>query len=271
MANKKITFQIVSDLHMERRVPGRPTGYKTYSFPKSADYLLLVGDIGNVVKNPDIEDLRGWLIENIQPYKRVFYIAGNDEFQTGTIAAGIAQMRNYAADARLGGKLIVLEEDRYDLTVDGCTVSILGCVLWTRVGSNAQSDDWKIDSNIRGNSQAAHNARFEKSSRWLRNEVKTIRANHPDRPILVMTHHAPALCHTNRPDRDHTGLWTAYQVDILGGEGVEGLKDGDVWAYGHTHYSNSHLQDEVRIISNQRGGEGGEQQSGFLSLTTFDM
>lgn len=35
---------------------------------------------------------------------------------------------------------------------------------------------------------------------------------------------------------------------------MEGLRPGDYWVFGHTHYSCDFEQDEVHCVSNQRGG-----------------
>jgi hypothetical protein len=75
-----------------------------------------------------------------------------------------------------------------------------------------------------------------------------------------MTHHAPCISHTISSDLgEFSGLfWSSFQVDILGGEGMRGLGKGDVWVFGHTHWSTDFLQDDVRIFANQKGREGEE-------------
>lgn len=87
-----------------------------------------------------------------------------------------------------------------------------------------------------------------------------------------MTHHAPAIRGTSRPSQDQKGhVWSNYQKDILGGEGIEGLQQGDFWVFGHTHFSTSFEQDEVHVVANQRGGSQEQNRSGYNVQFTFEM
>ena len=86
-----------------------------------------------------------------------------------------------------------------------------------------------------------------------------------------MTHHTPTVRGSSRPgfENDTNKTWSAYQTDILGGEGVPGLQIGDVWAFGHTHWSCSFVQDDVRVIANRKGSSG--EKSGWGKFPDFEM
>ncbi|KAE9366069.1 hypothetical protein N431DRAFT_446281 [Stipitochalara longipes BDJ] len=189
---------------------------------------------------------------------------GNNESKGNTIAHGLQIMRDFAAHPDMQGKLVVLENDRYDMIRHGYNVSILGCVLWTRISK----DQGGTDGTIKENSKAAHNTRFEESFKWIKKEVQAIRKEDPKRRILVMTHHAPTVRGSSPPEQDDgkSPRWSAYQNDILGGEGVAGLQTGDIWTFGHTHRSCDFFEDGVRVIANQIG-----LTAGFRVLVLYDV
>jgi hypothetical protein len=64
-----------------------------------------------------------------------------------------------------------------------------------------------------------------------------------------MTNHASTLQGSNKPDHDgRTASWSSYQTDIIAGEDVEDLGEGDVWVFGHTHYSCDFKRHGVRVF-----------------------
>jgi len=236
------------------------TEYRSFTLDNyGCKYLLLAGDIGSVGKKTHHEPFTKWLSSTCKNYNLVFWIGGNNEFKGNTIAYGLETMRRFAAHPDMQGKLIVLENDRYDMTRYGYNVTILGCVLWTHILDSQP----RTDGVIKGNSKKAHNARNEESLGWIKSEVAAIRREDPKRRILVLTHHAPTGTGSSRPEQDdfNSSTWSAYVNDILGGEGVRGLQPGDVWAFGHTHWSCDFESDGVRVIANQRGGPAADPQA----------
>ena len=217
---------------------------------------MLAGDIGSVGKKTDHGPFRKWLSSTCKNYDRVFWIGGNNEFKGNTIPYGLEIMREFADHPDMQKKLIVLKNQRYDMMRYGYNVSILGCVLWTHILDSQSETDGRIYSN----SKKAHNARNEKSLSWIKDQVKAIRREDLKRRILVLTHHAPTVRGSSRPDQDDckTPTWSAYQNDILGGEGVDGLHSGDIWAFGHTHWGCDFVEDGVRVIANQMGGSAAD-------------
>jgi len=155
-------------------------------------------------------------------------------------------------------RLVILnsgDDGRYDFLDDGYNVSIVGCTLWANRRRGQAARVATIDSSNVGNNSRNNNQRHERDLRWLKREIRNIREEEKERVIIVMTHHAPCITSTSAPSLDGvSGSWSDFQVDILGGEGVPGLQAGDVWVFGHTHWSTDFVQDEVRVYSNQRGG-----------------
>jgi hypothetical protein len=129
-------------------------------------------------------------------YELVFWVAGNHEFKGSTIAYRLQAMRHFAADPGIKGRLIVLENDRFDMIKYGYNVSILGCTLWTCVRQNQNAHD---SASIIGNSTAEYNRRFQETFAWLKEEVQVIRKEDPKRRILIITHYAPTLAKSSYP------------------------------------------------------------------------
>jgi hypothetical protein len=258
----------MSDLHLENGFTGNwgnqyddwPSG----GWPVTAPYLILAGDIGLIVKHFD--NLGTWFENRCSEYKKVFYVLGNKEFpnrENLDHEAVILKIKSLEKETRMRGRLVFLNRNRYDLRDNGTIISILGCSLWTKIREDHKADVQYRRGNpleqVPGNSVAKHNRRFEMDFQWLTDEVKKIRAEKMgrERKILIITHHTPFLRggsrNTNNPKKGMSDLYSMYNNDILGGCGIEGLGVGDMWVYGHTHYTNDLFIDNLRVYSNQRG------------------
>lgn len=264
----RIKFQIMSDLHFEHSTENIFKHGNQYAewppegWPVLAEYLILAGDIGLLHKH--YERLRAFFISRCAEYKRVFFIAGNKDFPDGghkSYRDGVTQAHNLQNDVRMSGKLKFMNRDRFDLREEDVCISILGCTLWTLILDD-QLKHVKAENleNIRDNTPSAHNNRFRADLKWLKKEVEKIREKEKDgkeRKIMVVTHHPPFIRGASRGNdnigQPYTKNYSMYGNDILGGCGLPGLGAGDMWVYGHTHYTNDLYVDEVRVYSNQRG------------------
>jgi hypothetical protein len=135
--------------------------------------------------------------------------------------------------------------------------SILGCTLWSRHREDhIKRSVASFDSAIVENNSETTNARHRKDLDWLKLETGRIRIveKDPEKVLIVITHYVPCITRISKPNRDGVGqYWSWAQVGILGGEGMNGRGVGNVWVFGHTHWSANFVQDEVRVYSNQKG------------------
>ncbi|OJJ95467.1 hypothetical protein ASPACDRAFT_126885 [Aspergillus aculeatus ATCC 16872] len=255
------SFQVLSDLHLEINQQ-----YLSYEIPACAEHLILAGDIGRLA---DYEHYRDFLQRQTDRFKVVLLILGNHEFYTGPYAAGLEKARQLEQEPSLNGRLIVLNQTRYD--VPGSNVSVLGCTLWSKVPDEsreivqAKIQDFR---KITGWTVDAHNAMHDADLAWLQEEIQSIRQeNHQDetmtragkrsppstsrprRSILVVTHHAPSLERTSAPQHAQNPWRFAFGTEILSqtSEGVQ------AWVFGHTHHSTEFKAGSVKVVSNQRG------------------
>ncbi|KAK3295272.1 Metallo-dependent phosphatase-like protein [Chaetomium fimeti] len=235
--------QILSDLHLE---VGQQ--YSTFTFPASAPFLILAGDIGRLI---DFEGYRGFLESQVSRYKKVFLVLGNHEFYGLDYQSGLNEARRLSQEPSLSGRLVLLHRARWDdpdsdLTIVGCTVwsaipEAARGIVETKVNDFKKIDQWTAQQ---------HNAIHQEEVAWLREQVQQTTTSGPKRRLLIATHHAPCIEGTARPDQVHNPWSSAFATDLVQQEGWGGVK---VWVFGHTHYSSRLSRDGIQLVSNQRG------------------
>lgn len=216
--------QVLSDLHLE---VGQQ--YSAFTFPTTAPFLLLGGDIGRLV---DYDGYLHFLAAHAGRYKKVFLVLGNHEFYGLNYDAGVAAARRLAAEPILADRLVLLHRARWDDPDSDLT--ILGCTLWSAIPREAYGivehkvKDYK---HIRGWSADRHNALHASEAAWLRGQIAQVSSSSPrpdqdrhqdggsGRRLMVATHHAPSIRGTSRPE--HSGSpWTcAFATDLAGRDG----------------------------------------------------
>lgn len=237
--------QILSDLHLE---VGQQ--YLSYTFPVSAPYLLLAGDIGRLI---DYDGYLKFLEGQVSRYEKIFLVLGNHEFYGLDYLSGLDEARRLANEPSLVGTLILLNKTRWDDPSSALT--IIGCTLWSAIPEEASNlieskiNDFK---RIAGWTAREHNEIHTVEASWLRQQIAQVTKSpqSPERQLLVATHHAPCVKGTSRPG-DSNNPWTsAFATDLLDQRGWDGIK---VWVFGHTHYSTDFVRNGVRLVANQRG------------------
>ncbi|MBE3043363.1 metallophosphoesterase, partial [Candidatus Bathyarchaeota archaeon] len=81
-SSSPIKIQLLSDIHLEVA-----SQYTTYTFPQTAPYLLLAGDIGNLAHRAPY---LAFLTTLVPKYTRIFLLLGNHDFYGLTYEDGIA-------------------------------------------------------------------------------------------------------------------------------------------------------------------------------------
>lgn len=238
-------FQILSDLHLE---VGQQ--YTSFVIPPQAPYLILAGDIGRLI---DYEGYLAFLAAQTSQYTRVFLVLGNHEFYGLTHEAGLERAEKLQQEQSLAGKLTVLQRCSHYLP--DCQVVILGCSLWSHIPNDAADvvrgrvkdfqkiTDWSIDK---------HNASHQADHQWLHRTLDHMKAGGDASRVIVVTHHAPCLQQTSRPEH-FSNPWTcAFASDVLTAEDSH-VWDVQWWVFGHTHYTNHFQVGSTQVVSNQRG------------------
>lgn len=192
---------------------------------------------------------------------------GNHEFYGLSYTDGLDLARKLEQETVLKGKLVLLHRRQFDIEREDVTV--LGCTLWSKIEEGVKEVvTMKVRDfeKIEGWGVEEHNEAFEVESAWLMGQIADIREEGKERRVLVVTHHAPCVEGTARPEQVGNAWSSAFATDLLteGAEQWDGVK---VWAFGHTHFSTSFERAEVRVASNQRGyvhpGSKEDGKSGF--------
>ncbi|KAL6835775.1 putative calcineurin-like phosphoesterase [Trichoderma sp. SZMC 28015] len=241
----QIRIQILSDLHLEI---GQQ--YTPYTFPVTAPFLLLSGDIGRLI---DYDNYKAFLETQASRYKKVFLVLGNHEFYDLDYDSGLDMAQRLSEEPSLKDSIVLLNKSRWDDPDSNLT--ILGCTLWSAIPEDAATMiETKINDfkKIIGWTTQKHNHIHTEEAEWLRKEVAQLAAKDQEnsRQIIIATHHAPCLQGTSKP-ADTNSPWTpAFATDLV----TKG-NWGNVtcWIFGHTHYSTDFQYKGIRLLANQRG------------------
>lgn len=90
---------------------------------------------------------------------------------------------------------------------------------------------------------------------WLQTSIRLIRKekNGSQRRIFVITHHAPVVRESSKPE-DFNNPWSsAFGTDLLDLDNPSAFSEVQWWVFGHTHYTTEFTKGNVKIVSNQRG------------------
>lgn len=90
---------------------------------------------------------------------------------------------------------------------------------------------------------------------------------HPDDPVVILTHHAPLTRGTSDP-RYQGDRNCAYGSDQSGMFSKPNLK---LWAFGHTHWNVDFMYKDTRVISNPYGYESDTCSKTFDGVRIFNV
>lgn len=251
---KKISIQIVSDIHLEF--------YKSYPKIKPvAKYLFLAGDIGTI-KNQYDTRVKKFLSYCSTNWIKTFYVLGNHEF--------------YQMDERIDKKInfeelelkynqICSEFSNIHLLTNSFAeiesgINVYGTTLWTgnygypyNVSDilndyNMISIKSKTNGNILINENYVNNlslTQLEELKKYLNNTKNT--------KIIILTHFPPIRegasnpIYSSQPEFVSNYFSWNNVYKELDTTNVVG------WISGHTHWSYDITSDNIRFISNQMG------------------
>ncbi|KEY73779.1 hypothetical protein S7711_03086 [Stachybotrys chartarum IBT 7711] len=249
-----MSIQIMSDLHLEMA-----NEYATFHITPTADYLGLLGDIGNVVKHK--EKFFEFITRQLLQFKAVLFVPGNHEAYHSNWEDTLATLRSFEMEERdkSMGKFILLHRERFP--IPGTNTIVLGCSLFSRVPSNMHiAMGMRINDfhAIEGWTTDMHNEEHWEDVSWLNRQIVDI-AGFPEDDIIILTHWSPTRHRdTVNPAHAMSPLTCAFATDLS----LETCFVSDqvkIWAFGHSHYNCDVIVDKwtsngtMRMVSNQRG------------------
>lgn len=234
-------IQYISDIHLEYY------GDDIIELPIMAEYLALVGDIGNpTYKNYD--KFLNWCSNN---YRDVFLVLGNHEHY---------HLENMLDMDEIVNKIVIKYSNVHFLNNSSYIIDdyiFLGTILWSYVPNNAKNIVEKYDNDYRciklngvAISVDITNKLFHKNVKWLEEEIDQFK----DKKVIVLTHFAPLMRGTSDPKYEIDGrlLNHAFASDLS----YLMEKPIKLWIFGHTHWTCNFTYNGVQIVSNGVGYKG---------------
>jgi hypothetical protein len=220
MSRGSITFQYVSDLHLEFR--GFEVNKIIESIIPAAPYLVLAGDIGK----PSHPNYTFFLAAMSKRFEYVFLVAGNHEFYGSSVPEALAAITKICDGFP---NVYFLNSE---LFVDASLpIHIFGGTMWTLVKSEERHgveilmNDSRLIREFTVDSAATEHMRFVE-----RLQV-SLDAN-TDKPFLVISHHLPSF-ELIDPKYSGSSINSAFATNVPMAHD-ERIK---AWVYGHTHSS----------------------------------
>ena len=129
------------------------------------------------------------------------------------------------------------------------SVTVLGCTLFSHVKVEEHDrvslglndfyhiEKWSIEQ---------HNEAHVRDLAWLNLQVEGIAREEPERKVIVLTHHSPAIDERSfDPRHKNSNISSGFSTDLR--EQVS-WKSGKVrvWAFGHTHFNCDFVDEKTK-------------------------
>ena len=249
-----MAVQILSDLHLEAQ-----DAYDDFDIVPAAQYLALLGDIGNVVAHKDV--CIAFLTRQLKQFKAVLFVPGNHEAYHSNWNDTLEVLRTFEqatrGDPSLGDFILL---DRAVYRLPDTNVAILGCSLFSAIAPEKQravgmglNDFYQIS----GWTIALHTEMHRRDVAWLNEQVADLERSDVD--IMIFSHWSPSQDPRASDARHARSLITSGFSTDLSEQPCFKSDHVKLWAFGHTHYNCDFVLDRggaagpLRLVTNQRG------------------
>lgn len=233
-------FQIFSDLHTEL--------YNKYpQIEPLTDYLIIVGDIGIINDNNIFIDFIKYCSDN---WKCVYYVPGNHEFyqyNETNILSYNELIQEYKNINKVYKNVYVLLDDYIELDEH---TNIYGSIFFTKpqIKFMFYVNDYKyiyMDKNK--NITWSFMLKIYKNQQ---DKFKNYLENNKNKKHIIITHFP--LINRNVSDPKYTN--SKPDLSEYFSHNINTFDENIIaWIYGHTHYNNDQIYNNIRFISNQVG------------------
>lgn len=256
-----------SDLHLEFGYQALPGG----------EVLILAGDVAEarsivkqhhstkIVQDTPNEAFRcsEFFRHECAKYEKVFYVMGNHEHYHGRLDKTVGDLR-----AVMPANVTILEQE----AVDYRGVMFLGATLWTDLNKGDDLTRFHLRhamNDYRTITNKYDNGTYHKLipeftagvHRRTREYFDVVLREHPDRPFVVITHHAPTMASISPKYVHDTLMNGGYASDVS--ELILDRPNIKYWIHGHIHDPVDYMVGSTRVVSNPRGYVGWDGDTGF--------
>ncbi len=223
MMKKKMTFQLVSDLHLERYATVSPILFRKMITPGLAPTLALAGDISSIYTLQTRENARTFITWCSQNWKQVLFVSGNHEYH-----------RQPAFDVKMEKICSLMPNIHFLNNKSTCidNVEFIGSTLWAK----------------------HHGEYHTKSLTFIEEKLKSKSKK------VVLTHYAPLVNYTSHPKFANSESRIRFATDL---SHLMKTYNPTLWAFGHTHWCMDRMIGKTRLVSNQYGSYPDDLQSRF--------
>lgn len=265
----------MSDLHLE-------FGYQPLS---GGDVLILAGDVCEarsyikqhhstrvVGSEPGTYRYVDFFEKECAKYNHVLYVMGNHEHYHGRFDRTYEELKS-----RLPSNVVLLENDLVEIN----GIVFLGASLWTNCNKGdgltmfhlkGMMNDYKVIQNYYPAKNVYHKLTPERTYEEHRKTMQWLRlmlSEHREKPVVVITHHAPSF-KSVPPQFVHDTLMNGgYASDLS-----EDILDNDnirYWIHGHMHDPVDYEIGSTRVLANPRGYEGWDGPRSFRPDCSFEL
>jgi predicted phosphohydrolase len=217
-------------------------------FTKSADILIIVGDLGRV---EFYENYKTFLSSICSKYKQVYLVAGNHEYYSEKVPLEFLRISLQKLSSEISN-LEFLDDTFVDLPGN---IRIYGTTLWSQVTSPEASNKilpfQPIDGEAIGTKTWMNREYFQCLYR-LEHNISL--ASKEYKRLIVVSHYAPCFegCMAPHHAQSSDRFWYANSLEHM-------LEKSSmyVWIYGHTHINSDRLTiGDTRVVSNQYRANG---------------
>jgi len=220
---REVTFQIISDVHIEKEYPKEVL--ITDVADVSSDTLILAGDIGQLKYRDQLEI---FLKSCCDSYERVIYVPGNHEYDDMDYTAANEILESFQ---EIFDNMEVFIDSTKQIRIGD--VVVIGGTFWSCIPDTAEQIN-PIFHEGEQMSSAMYNYLHHKTKFNIESQIKEIRRTDEfysvKRKVLVITHYPPTFKRTilgygNKPSY----YYCSNNDSLLKSEKV------DCWVAGHTH------------------------------------
>jgi predicted phosphohydrolase len=253
---------LVSDLHLEFGQQTLPGG----------EVLILAGDICEYreLKNNEMVEL--FFTTQCSKYDRVFMVMGNHEHYHHKFHKTYDDLK-----AILPTNVILLENEMVEYN----GVVFLGATLWTDLNKGDPVTAFTLkgfmnDYKVVQNYYPERGLYYKLTPEWTaethektKQYFKIVLNQNKDKPVVVVTHHAPSFASVNEKFKHETTTNGGYASELS--EFILDNPQIKVWCHGHMHDPVDYMIGDTRIVANPRGYFPWEADNGFDPNFTFEI
>ena len=268
-----------SDLHLEFGGVNLPGGEVLILAGDVCEARSLVKDFHSTKSLPHVPGSHehryyDFFYHECAKYDRVFYVMGNHCHYHGRFDQTYESLKRVLPD-----NMTLMENE----VVEYRGVVFMGSTLWTNANNHDQltlytlkhnMNDYRLIKTHNKSADIYHKltpettvATHVRTVNWFRSELP----KHADKPVVVITHHAPSFMSISEQYRgpgDHH-MNGGYASDLS--ELILDHPQVKTWIHGHVHSVHDYTIGDTRVLANPRGYLGHEQIAENFEVATFEI